>query len=222
MIESILKDYYEALLDTDRARALELIDSALKKGLSPEAIIYDIVVPAMEKLAEEVRQDPDTTLAQHFVSSQIAAQVTDRLVPQFQQTPEIEGHVVLGTAAEDFHGLGKKIVRGCLKAKMIEVTDIGLNVPPEKFVDEALQRGAQVIGVSSMMVHTARGENGPLKVREILRNEGLEDRIRLAVGGAPYRFHPDLYQKVGADAWAKNGSMAANVITQLIREVKRS
>jgi len=222
MIESIFVDYFEALIDTRRDKALEIIDSALKDGLSPETIVFDLVVPAMEKLAETVKTDPDTTLAQHFIASQIAATITDRLVPQFQAAPEIEGHVIMGTAVEDFHGLGKKIVGGCLKAKMIEVTDLGLNVSPERFVEEALKQGAQVIGVSSMMVHTAGGKNGPLKIRELLQKEGLEDRLRMAVGGAPYRFHPKLYKEVGADAWAENGTKAAMVITELIREVKRS
>ena len=74
----------------------------------------------MEKLAIEVDQNPDTTLAQHFVASQIATEVMDQLASLFKTPPQFEGLVVLGTAAEDFHGLGKKIVTGCLRAKMIE------------------------------------------------------------------------------------------------------
>jgi methanogenic corrinoid protein MtbC1 len=71
-----------------------------------------------------------------------------------------------------------------------------------------------------MMVHTATGETGSLKVRALLKERGLEDKIKLAVGGAPYRFDPNLYQKVGADAWAADGVTAAKVIVQLINEVK--
>jgi methanogenic corrinoid protein MtbC1 len=103
---------------------------------------------------------------------------------------------------------------------MVEVTDLGLNVAPERFVDEALAHDAQVIGISSMMVHTATGENGCRRVRQILKERGVEDRIRIAVGGAPYRFDPELYRNVGADAWADNGITAGRVITDLIREVR--
>ena len=220
MIESVKKKYLEAILETDRDLANEAIDAALKDGVSPEAAIFEIVVPIMEELAEIVKFGPDATLAQHYMASQITSQITDRLVPLFKQNPESEGHVILGTAVGDFHGLGKKIVAGCLKAKLIDVTDLGLNVQPGKFVEAALEQGAQVIAVSSMMVHTARSENGPLKVREIISKEGLEKRLRLVVGGAPYRFHPALYKTVGADAWAENGTAAAILITALIREVK--
>ena len=222
MIESIYRDYYEALLDTDKEKAIRTVERALQGGITPEAVIFDVVVPAMEELADVVKHDVDTTLAQHFVASRIAAEVTERLLPQFSEAPDIVGHVVLGTAREDFHGLGKNIVTGCLAAKMIRVTDLGLNVSPERFLDEALECGAHVIGVSSMMVHTARGEEGPLRIRELIRERGVEDRVKLAVGGAPYRFNPDLYKTVGADGWAENGARAAGVIEERILEVKRS
>lgn len=55
---------------------------------------------------------------------------------------------------------------------MVEVVDLGVNVAPERFVDEAVAHEAQVIAISSMMVHTAKGENGCLKVRQLLRERG--------------------------------------------------
>ena len=160
-------------------------------------------------------------LAQHFMAAQIASEVVDRMVPLFVRAPEIVGRVVIGTARGDFHGLGKRIVTGCLKSMMVDVTDLGLNVTPEHFVDEALSQDAQVIAISAMMVHTARGENGCRGVRRILRERGLEARIRINVGGAPYRFDHGLYKVVGADSWAENGITAGRVITELIREVRR-
>jgi len=153
------------------------------------------------------------------MGAQIAAEVVEEMVPRFREAPECSGRVVIGTARGDFHGLGKQIVVGCLKALMVEVTDLGLNVAPERFVDEAVARGAQVIGVSAMMVHTAQGEQGCRGVRAVLRARGLEACIKIAVGGAPYRFCPGLYRTVGADAWAENGILAGRVITKLIREV---
>jgi methanogenic corrinoid protein MtbC1 len=111
------------------------------------------------------------------------------------------------------------VVIGCLKAHLIDVVDLGLNVAPDRFVDEAVARDAQVIAISSMMVHTARGEHGARGVRRLLRERGLEARIKIAVGGAPYRFDHDLHRVVEADAWAENGLLAAQVIQRLIREV---
>jgi len=146
--------------------------------------------------------------------------VTDRLIPLFAAVPEVRGHVVIGTSHGDFHGLGKKIVIGCLKARMFQVTDLGINVAPETFVDQALAVGADVIAISSMMVHTATGERGPKRVRQLLRERGVEDRLRIIVGGAPYRFHENLYLEVGADAWGDTAAQAPEIVASLVCEVR--
>jgi methanogenic corrinoid protein MtbC1 len=219
MFAQVIKAYNEAIFDTDRERALKVINDAVAGGVSPENIVFQVVIPAIEEMIKSISESYDASLAQHFLTSQIAADVVDEMIPKFKKSPEVVGRVVIGTSQGDFHGLGKRIVIGCLRALMIEVTDLGLNVPPERFVDEAVAHGAQVIGISSMMVHTARGENGCLAVRRILKERGLEGKIKIAVGGAPYRYDPNLYSIVQADAWAENGITAGRVITGLIREV---
>lgn len=222
MLESIIKAYNEAVFETDRELAFEVVDGALQQGVSPEEVVFDVVIPAVEEMMSAITKDPDANLAQHFMTAQIAAEVTEKMLEKFRHPPEVIGRVVIGTAFGDLHSLGKRIVMGCLKAMMVEVTDLGVNVAPERFVDAAVEQDAQVIGVSAMMVHTATGANGCAKVREILHQRGLEDRIKVVVGGAPYRFDNEMYKTVGADAWASDGVNAAKVIVDLIREVQGS
>ncbi len=219
MLDDVLTSYYAAIVDTDRDRALAVVRDALTRGASPEEIVFDVVVPAIELTMKSISDAGDVNVAQHFMGSQIGATVVEEMIPLFSKMPETAGRIVLGTAAGDFHGLGKRIVAGCLKARMIDVVDLGLNVPAERFVDEAVARGAQVIGISSMMVHTARGENGALKVRQILRERDLEARLKIIVGGAAYRWDHDLCKAVEADAWAENGILAGDVVCALIQEV---
>ncbi|MDD5669670.1 MAG: cobalamin-dependent protein, partial [Candidatus Omnitrophica bacterium] len=192
MFDRIIQDYNEAVLDTSREKALAVIHEALNQGVSPEDIEFKIVIPSIDMIIR-LADKGDANLAQHFMASQIAATVTEELIPRFKKVQEVMGCVVIGTCRGDFHGLGKKIVSGCLKVFMIDVVDLGLNVEPERFVEEAVAHNAQVIGISSMMVHTARGENGCLKVRRLLKERGLEDKIKIAVGGAPYRYDHELY-----------------------------
>lgn len=221
MINQLKQRYLEAILNTNRESAFRVIDDTLNSGHSAETVMFEILVPVMEDLAETVKLGREATLAQLYLASQISSEATDLLIPKFSEKAKIQGRIVIGTSYEDFHGLGKKIVGGCLKAHMIEVIDLGLNVSAEKFIDEAINVGAAVIGISSMMVHTARGPNGPSKVRALLKDKDLENKLKLVVGGAPYRFHPDLYEEVGADAWAEDGITAAKVISNLIKEVPR-
>lgn len=220
MYGKIIKAYNEAVFDTDKEAALEVIRDALAQGVTPEDVVFKVVIPAVEELMSLITKDPDANLAQHFMAAQIASDVTEQMLAKFQRPPETIGRVVVGTAAGDLHSLGKRIVLGCLKGLMVEGTDLGVNVPAERFVDEALRVDAQVIGISAMMVHTATGEHGCLEVRRILRERGLEGRFKLVVGGAPYRFDDQLYKSVGADAWAPDGISAGRIIVDLIHEVK--
>lgn len=220
MLDNIIKAYNEAVFETDKEAAFEVVKQALAEGLSAEDVVFKVVIPAVEEMMSNITRDPDANLAQHFMTAQIAAEVTEQMLAKFQSPPEIIGRVVIGTAFGDLHSLGKRIVMGCLKAMMVEVEDLGVSVPPGRFVEEALKYEAQVIAISAMMVHTATGESGCRRVREILRERGLEDRIRLVVGGAPYRFDAELYKTVGADAWAADGISASRVIVDLIKQVK--
>jgi methylmalonyl-CoA mutase cobalamin-binding domain/chain len=220
MLDGIIKAYKEAVFETDKEAAFEVVHGALDQGVTAEDIVFKVVIPAVEEMMSEITKDPDANLAQHFMTAQIASEVTERMLERFAHPPEILGRVVIGTASGDLHSLGKRIVMGCLKALMVEVTDLGVNVTPQAFVDAAVAHDAQVIAVSAMMVHTATGPQGAIRVRQLLKERGLEDRIRLVVGGAPYRFDNELYKSVGADAWAADGVSAGKVIIDLIKEVK--
>lgn len=220
MLETFIQAYNEAVAEIDKQAALAVVGQALSAGLSPEDVVFKLVIPAVEAMMARIEKDPDSNLAQHFMTAQIAAEVTEKMLEQFSQPPAVIGRVVIGAAHGDLHSLGKRIVIGCLKSLMVDVVDLGVNVGAEQFVDAAVAEAAEVIAVSSMMVHTALGDNGAPRVRSLLRERGLEGRIKLAVGGAPYRFDPELHTRVGADAWAPDGVTAAKVIVQLIREVR--
>jgi len=220
MFESYIEEYNEAVFEIDKEGALDVVESALEKGITPEQVVFNIIIPSIEEMMAVIEKDPDTNLAQHFMTAQIAAEITEKMLAKFTTPPEVIGRVIIGTSYGDLHSLGKRIVIGCLKSMMVEVIDLGVNVKPEDFVDAAVEHDAQVIAVSSMMVHTATGEEGSIRVRALLDERKLADKIKLVVGGAPYRFDHQLYTKAGADNWAADGVTAAKVISQLILEVK--
>lgn len=217
MLDETITAYNEAVYDTDRPRAMEVIRAALDRGVTPEEVVFEVVIPALERMVTSIGEDFDANLAQHYMASQIAAEVTDAMVERFAVPPAVEGRVVIGTAYGDLHTLGKRIVGGCVRALMIGVTDLGVNVSAERFVDEAEAQGASVIAVSAMMLHTARGDHGARRVRQLLDERHLAGRIALIVGGAPYRFDHNLYRVVGADAWSEDGVTAGQVIRELVR-----
>lgn len=214
--------YNEAIFDTDRDQALQVVQQALDDGCSPEEVVFELVVPAMELMITAISENFDANLAQHFMTAQIAGEVTEAMLQRFAAPPRAVGRIVIGTSKGDLHTLGKRIVIGCLRVQMVDAIDLGVNVAPERFVDAAVEHSADAIGISSMMTHTARSPDGCLAVRRLLHQRGLEDRIKIVVGGAPYRFDPELYKTVRADAWAEDGVTASKVIADLIRKVRPS
>jgi methanogenic corrinoid protein MtbC1 len=221
MIEQVVRAYNDALIDTDRDRAMQVVHDAVEQGITPEQIIFQVVLPSMDMMIQHLGSDGGVSIAQHFITSQIGEAVTTEMIARFAKSPEVRGRVVIGTVHGDMHSLGKKIVTGCLKARLIEVRDLGLNVAAERFVEEAIAFDAEVIAMSAMMVHTARGEKGCRRVCELLQERGLRRRFKVVVGGAPFTFHPQLAGIVGADAWAADAMTGARVIEEAIREVRR-
>jgi methanogenic corrinoid protein MtbC1 len=220
MIEPVANAYREAILDADRDRALAVVDGALQMGIAPEQIVAKVVVSTIEAIFQSVTANFELCLAQHYIASQISSEVVETMVPRFRKNPEPIGRVIIGTSHGDVHGLGKNIVAGFLKTQMVNVFDLGLNVPAERFVDEAVKHDAEVIAISSMMVHTARGHKGCLRVRRLLRERTLETKIKIIVGGAPFNYDENLYRVIGADESAWNALAAIPAVRRLIQEVR--
>ena len=123
IVEKTRRAFDHAVFETDKAAARDAIQSALDAGASPESVVFEVVIPSLQ-----VACDPGaagSSLAQHFMASLIACEATEDLVQRFATPPETAGRVVIGTARGDFHGLGARIVAGCLRASMIEVDDLG-------------------------------------------------------------------------------------------------
>ena len=129
-----------------------------------------------------------------------------------------KGPVVIGNIEEDFHALGRRMVGTFLRAEGWIVHDLGNDVPATEFVDKALEVGARVIGVSAMMMTTARNVR---KVRDEIDNRGLTGRIQLAVGGAVFRVCPGLAEEVGGDGTAPDALGAAGLFDRLWEESVR-
>lgn len=219
-LDEISDKYFEAIYDTDHDEAMRIIEESLVQGITAEEAVFNIILPSMERMITGLLENDQATLSQHFVASKIAAEIVESLIPKFREAPKGQGTIIIGTPVGDFHGLGKKIVSGCLKANMFTVMDIGLNNEPEDFVDAAVKNNASVIGISTMMMHTATSEKGAIGVREILKRENLEEKIKIVVGGAPYKFDSKLYLKVNADAWAPDALRSVDVMVNLIKEVQ--
>lgn len=89
----LIAAYNEAVFDTDRDKALQIVHEAINNGVSPEEVIFEVVIPSIEQTLSSISGKCELSLAQHFMIAQIAAEVTEDMLPRFKTSPEIIGHI---------------------------------------------------------------------------------------------------------------------------------
>jgi len=120
------------------------------------------------------------------------------------------GRVTMGTVKGDLHDIGKNLVILMLQGAGFQVTDLGVDVPPERFV-QAAKDGSQIIGLSAMITTTMPNMEG---VIQALQAAGVREQVKVMVGGAPLR--QDYADEIGADGFAPDANAAVRVASQLV------
>lgn len=121
------------------------------------------------------------------------------------------GVIVNGTVEGDVHDIGKSIVSTMLQSAGFEVHDIGRDVPIRNFVEKAKEIGADMVGISALMTTTLQGQK---EVIDLLKEEGLREKVKVMVGGAPAT--QAWADKIGADCYAENASEAVTKAKELL------
>jgi methanogenic corrinoid protein MtbC1 len=121
------------------------------------------------------------------------------------------GRVVIGTVKGDLHDIGKGLVGSMLEGGGFEVVDLGVDVPPDRFVAAARQTAADIIAVSALLTTTMLGMRG---VVEVLERDGLRSRFKVIVGGAPVT--RQFAQSIGADGYSDTAGGAVALARQLV------
>jgi 5-methyltetrahydrofolate--homocysteine methyltransferase len=119
------------------------------------------------------------------------------------------GKCMIGTVQGDLHDIGKNLVIMMLKGAGFDVIDVGIDVPPDKFIQTAKESGAQIIGLSALLTTTMPAMETAVKT---LRDAGISAKI--IVGGAPVtQAYAD---KIGADGYAADAAEAVDIAKKII------
>ncbi len=207
----LLKNIADSLQRGDDKKTAELTSRAIDESLSPKTILDDGLIAGMTVIGRKFKAHeiflPDVLLAAKAMYAGL-----DLLKPLLlkEKVPTV-GKVVIGTVQGDMHDIGKNLVGIMLKGAGFEIIDLGHNVPPEKFIDTALESEASVIGMSALLTTTMPNMK---KVIDILKERGLNDKIKTIIGGAPVS--DDFAAEIGADAYAFDGINSIDKIKKLL------
>jgi methanogenic corrinoid protein MtbC1 len=123
-----------------------------------------------------------------------------------QENQQQKRRGVIGVIEGDTHDIGKNLVKIMLEASGYEITDLGRDVPPQTFVDRAVEIGSELILLSSLMTTTM---DSMAEVVRILEKAGIRNRFKVAVGGGP--ISQAFADRIGADGYAKNANDAVRL-----------
>ena len=126
----------------------------------------------------------------------------------------MKGSIVLGVVEGDVHDIGKNLVKTMFDVAGWTVYDLGRDVPFDKFVEEQIKTGAEVVGISALMTTSM------LAMPEIVKKlREKNPNVRIMLGGAP--INPEVVEKYGADGYAKSAGTAVEEAIKLIEMLKR-
>jgi 5-methyltetrahydrofolate--homocysteine methyltransferase len=191
--------------------AAKAVQQALDAGADPGAILRDVMVPAMDEVGRRY-ECGDYFLPEMLISARAMKEALAILRPRLVAGDvKPAGRVVAGTVKGDLHDIGKNLVCMMLEGAGFEVTDLGVDVAPEKFVDAVRQGGVNLIALSALLTTTLPN----MKVTiEALKAQGLREKVGVMVGGAPV--NDKLATEIGADGYAEDAAGAVALARRLV------
>jgi 5-methyltetrahydrofolate--homocysteine methyltransferase len=207
----LINDISQNLESGDAARVADLTEQALREGRTAAQILNQGLIPGMNRIDEKFKAHeiflPDVLLAAKAMYAGL-----DLLKPQLvRDGVPVRGRVVIGSIQGDLHDIGKNLVAIMLKGAGFEIIDLGNDVAPEKFVAQAEKENCQVIGMSALLTTTMPGMK---KVVDLVKEKGLQGRIKVIVGGAPVT--DEFRREIGADAYGYDAANAVDKVKELI------
>lgn len=206
VMDSLAQGVIDGQADTVRRAVREALDL----HVGPEEILKKGLMAGLSVIGERFKNGeafiPEVLMAAQAMHA--GMEVVEPLLVGAKV--ETLGEVVLGTVKGDIHDIGKNLVGIMLRGAGFKVTDLGVDVPPQRFV-EAARGGARVIGMSALVSTTMPFMRSTMKA---LEEAGLKGKVKVLIGGAivTQRYADE----IGADGYAPDAASAVDKAKQLL------
>ena len=203
----ILTQISETLITGDDENVARLTRQAIEQGIPAKDILDRGLIGGMNTVGERFKVH-EIFLPEVLLAARAMHAGMDELKPLLiRDGVPSRGKVIIGSVQGDLHDIGKNLVGIMLKGAGFEVIDLGNDVAPESFVETAARENAVIIGMSALLTTTM-----PMmgSVVNLVREQGLGDRLKTIIGGAPVS--EEYARRIGADAY---GFDAANAVDRV-------
>jgi len=206
-----LSSLREAILIGDASAAVSAARKALDAGVEPVDLIGQGISPAMGEVGR-LFEEGEYFVPELLIAARATKEIFQILRPLLAQAgTEPIGRVVLGTVQGDLHDIGKNLVAAMLEGGGFEVTDLGVDVPPEKFIAAVKDKHAQMVGLSALLTTTLPAMKTTI---EAFRTAGIRENVKVMVGGAPVT--KNYADSIGADGYGENAAASVDLARRLV------
>ncbi len=208
---SDLKTLIEAVIKGDINTAVAETHKALDAGTNINEIINQGLIAGMDDVGEKFSK------GQFFVPQMLRAAKTMqecmKLLQPLMKEGEVtsKGKVLIGTVKGDLHDIGKNLVSMMMEGAGFAITDLGVDVAPDKFVQKVQEVEPDIVAMSALLSTTM--PSMPLTI-EALNKAGIRDKVKVMIGGAPVT--EKYAREIKADAYASDAGAAVNKAKQLL------
>ncbi len=203
----------QAIIDGDVEECSQAAQEALANGVDPNLAISDGLMKGIEEVGRRFGSGefflPE--LLEGARAMQAGINVIDPVIAARGGAREVRGRVLLGVVKGDIHSIGKQIVSSVFSAYGYQVTDLGVDVPDDRFVAAVRDLHPDLLGVSALMTPTM------VKQRDVIQSlaqAGLRDKVKVIVGGAVC--NPAWARDIGADGYAQDAWSAVELAERLM------
>lgn len=209
---SILKEISQYLQQGRAKNVKELVQKALDEGIDARTILNEGLLDGMSIIGEKFKNN-EVYVPEVLIAARAMYAGMDVLKPVLSSSGvESIGKVVLGTVKGDLHDIGKNLVKMMMEGRGLEVIDLGIDVPPEKFIEAAKEHNAQIIACSALLTTTMTEMKN---VVEAAKEAGIRDKVTIMVGGAPVT--ENFCKSIGADIYEPDAASAAESAAKICR-----
>ncbi|MEM1515151.1 MAG: corrinoid protein [Thermoproteota archaeon] len=204
-----LEDLIDAFISLDEGRVLRIVEDLIKGGKDPSEVL-DACRRATAVIGERFERG-EYFLSELIFAGEIFSNVMKIILPKLKKEVKPIGTIVLGTVQGDIHDIGKDIFKAFAEAAGFKVIDLGVDVPPEKFIEAVKTYNPDIVGMSGLLTTSY---DSMKRTIEALKEAGLRDKVKVIIGGGKVNGH--IKQYVGADEWADNAMIGVKKCKQLL------
>jgi 5-methyltetrahydrofolate--homocysteine methyltransferase len=187
------------------------VQQLLNEGQEAEPILKNGLIPAMDEVGE-LFQKGEYYLPEMLIAARAMKRGLEVLKPRLVATGvEPAGKVVVGTVKGDLHDIGKNLVAMALEGAGLEVIDLGVDVPPDKFIESIREHEPVAIGISALLTTTMIAMGDTIRAIE---ESGERGKVKIMVGGAPVT--AEFAVEVGADFYGDDPAAGKTYVTGLL------